>query len=47
VDLPFKRKLLARPSKKNYAFTVVISGLTQNGAPLKDVSINRPAIECG
>ena len=46
LDLQFKWKLLAVPSaKKNYAFTVIVSNLTQNGAAVKDVTIQRPAAE--
>ena len=45
LDLQFKWKLLAVPSeKKNYAFTVIVSNLMQGGTAVKDVTINRPAI---
>lgn len=44
VTLEFKWKLLAVPStKKNYAFTVTVTNMTQNGAAIPDVTIQRPA----
>ena len=44
VTLEFKWKLLSVPStKKNYAFTVTVTNMTQNGAAIPDVTIQRPA----
>lgn len=42
VDLEFKWKLLSAPStKKNYAFVVIVSNLTQGGVAVKDVTMHR------
>ncbi len=45
VDLEFKWKLITEPSKKkDYAFTIIVSGLVQDGKPLPNVTISRPAL---
>lgn len=44
VSLEFKWKLLSTPStKKDYAFTVTVTNMTQNGAAIPDLTIQRPA----
>ena len=46
VTLEFKWKLLRVPStKKNYAFTVTVVNMTQNGAAIPDLTIQRPAAQ--